>query len=195
MQNIYAKILGVLFLGAMFAGVTYVNFSKPAVGPVNTITNNVEVVPESKPEPQQPAPKPEPVEEPKQVSLALGPTVVIAGTKIGVEVATTNQAVTKGLSGRLYLPADKGMLFIFSKPDLYRFWMPDMHFAIDIVWIQAGKVVAINSDVSPVFDPEHPVLYSPPRPVQYVLELNAGFANRNGLKAGDEVSFKGLIAY
>ncbi|MDZ4285370.1 MAG: DUF192 domain-containing protein, partial [Candidatus Sungbacteria bacterium] len=56
------------------------------------------------------------------------PSVEIDGTTIAVELATTSAAVAKGLSGRASLEQDRGMLFIFSRPDRYRFWMPNMHF-------------------------------------------------------------------
>ncbi|MBI3442514.1 MAG: DUF192 domain-containing protein [Candidatus Sungbacteria bacterium] len=117
------------------------------------------------------------------------PSVQIAATKIEIEIATTTAAQQKGLSGRNSLPADRGMLFVFSRPAAYRFWMPDMRFPIDIIWINDNKIVDADEDVSPRFDPAHPVFYTPARLVQYVLEVNAGFMKRNKLHAGDPVSF------
>jgi len=122
----------------------------------------------------------------------LSPTVRIAATEIPVEIATTSAAQQKGLSGRPSLDADKGMLFIFGRPDQYSFWMPDMHFPLDIIWIQDGKVVDIDKDVSNEFNPAAPKFYSPSSPVKYVLEVNAGFAMRHGIRTGDAVTFNNL---
>lgn len=80
------------------------------------------------------------------------------------------------------------MLFVFSKPGVYKFWMPDMYFAIDIVWIADGKIAAIHKRAPPMLDMQNPIFYSPPKPVQYVLELNGGFAEKHNIEAGDSVT-------
>lgn len=126
---------------------------------------------------------------PLTVSDRSTPTVQIGATKIPVELATTNAARQKGLSGRNSFAADRGMLFIFDHPDLYRFWMPDMHFPLDMIWIQNGKVVDISENVSNAFDPAHPRFYTPSSPAQYVLEVNAGFAKKHAIKIGDTIRF------
>lgn len=118
------------------------------------------------------------------------PVVRIGDTEIAVELATTSAAVQKGLSGRSSLDPERGMLFIFQKPDRYRFWMPDMHFPIDIIWIEGGKVLGIDADVSPDFNPANPRFYMPPRPVRYVLEVHAGFARSRTIAVGDAVAFR-----
>lgn len=116
-------------------------------------------------------------------------SVVIAGTKISVEVAEDTASREKGLSGRISLAAESGMFFIFPRAGSWRFWMPNMNFPIDIIWIEDGKVVGIEADVSNEFDPVNPRFYVPPKPVQYVLEVNAGFAKSKNVKVGDKVIF------
>jgi len=82
------------------------------------------------------------------------------------------------------------MLFLFAVPGIYRFWMPDMNFPLDIVWIDSNKkVIGISADVSNEFDPANPKFYTPPAPAQYVLEVNAGFASRKNLAVGASVEF------
>ncbi len=115
------------------------------------------------------------------------PSVQIGGTKIFVDVATSTVAIQIGLSGRISLDTDRGMIFVFSKPDKYRFWMPDMHFPIDIIWIDSDKVVGITKNASNEFDPANPIFYTPPTPAQYVLEVNAGFAENRNINVGDRV--------
>ena len=129
----------------------------------------------------------------KEYSRPQGPYVIIEGTEIPVEIATTSMAVQKGLSGRASLDSDKGMLFIFAKLDWHRFWMPDMYFPIDIICIDKNKkVVGISKNVSPEFDPANPRFYQISKPTQFVLEVNAGFSDAYGINPGDPVSFHNL---
>lgn len=123
------------------------------------------------------------------VDIDVGPYVKIGDLKIPLEIAQTANEVQKGLSGRESLGPDKGMLFIFNKPDYYRFWMPNMNFPIDIIWISQNTIVGIHKNVSRQFDPANPKFYTPPQPVNRVLEVNAGFAQKNNFKVGDEIIF------
>jgi len=87
----------------------------------------------------------------------------------------------------------KGMLFDFGKKDIFpNFWMKDMKFAIDIIWINDNRIVDIDRDVKPEpgrSDSEL-TLYIPPKPIDYVLEVNAGYAERNGIEVGDSVQIE-----
>lgn len=138
---------------------------------------------------------------------SLVPTVIINGTSITVELATTSDTIKKGLSGQPSLDPGSGMLFIFPKPAPYRFWMLNMHFPIDIIWINNNEVVAINANVSAVFDANiswrhsflgwllrrrRPIFYSSVRPAQYVLEVNAGFSAKYGIIPSNTVVFENI---
>jgi uncharacterized membrane protein (UPF0127 family) len=135
------------------------------------------------------------------------PNVTVNGTTLIVELATTNDAIKKGLSGRPMLATDRGMLFIFPKPGLYRFWMLDMRFPIDIIWINDGHVVSMNQNVGVAFDAvasprqsifgwllrrRRPIFYSPTSPAQYVLEVNAGFSAEHRIIPGNEITFQNI---
>ena len=117
-----------------------------------------------------------------------GPLVRIADVSIPVELATSTEAVTRGLSGRSSLDEDKGMLFIFDLPYQYRFWMPEMNFSLDMIWIENDRIADITENASKDFDPLAPVFYQPGVPVRYVLEVNAGFVQRHNLQIGDQVT-------
>jgi uncharacterized membrane protein (UPF0127 family) len=82
-----------------------------------------------------------------------------------------------------------GMLFIFPVPSLYGFWMKDMRFPIDIVWISDNRVVGISHNIPPAAQ-QSLVLprYYPPRPVSLVLELPAGTAVADGIVVDTPVS-------
>lgn len=116
-------------------------------------------------------------------------SVEIGNLTISVEVADTPNALRSGLSGRIRLPTKQGMLFAFPVPDIYAFWMPDMNFPIDLLWIDsAGKIVGTEESMMPETDLKHPHYYKPPVPIQYVIEVNAGFIKKHGIKTGQTVA-------
>jgi uncharacterized membrane protein (UPF0127 family) len=106
-----------------------------------------------------------------------------------VEVVTTPQSTAQGLSGRTEIGAD-GMLFIFPKLEYRNFWMKEMKFELDIVWVANNRVVGITSDV-PVPLSTTPLsqlpTYPSPEKVNLVLELPAGTAAGKGIRVGSIV--------
>ncbi len=107
--------------------------------------------------------------------------------RVKTELALTQAEHSMGLSGRESLAEGDGMFFVFDKPGNYSFWMKDMNFPIDIIWLdQDLKIVHIKHNASPIYYPE---LYEPGVPALYVLEVVSGFAEKNNLKVGDMASF------
>ncbi|HVS78959.1 MAG TPA: DUF192 domain-containing protein [Candidatus Saccharimonadales bacterium] len=107
--------------------------------------------------------------------------------RIDAEVAYTPTQMQEGLGGRQCIASDQGMLFEFSQPGRYDFWMKDMRFSIDMVWINSAKqVVYIQPDVSPA---TYPQTFVSVRPAQYVLELKASRAAQLGLHNGSRLNF------
>ncbi|MBI2639643.1 MAG: DUF192 domain-containing protein [Candidatus Sungbacteria bacterium] len=108
-----------------------------------------------------------------------------------VGVASTPILRARGLSGRDSLARDAGMLFTFDKPGFYSFWMKDMRFPIDIIWLRDKKIVYIAKNVSPpgtgVPDSKLKV-YSPPVEADMVLEVNAGIADRFHIEVNDSMT-------
>ena len=104
-------------------------------------------------------------------------------TIIKAEIARTSAQRAQGLSGRRALGTDEGMLFVFPQDTAPGFWMKEMNFAIDIVWLDSsGAIVEINKNLNP---DSFPQLFYPPRPIRYVLELPAGLTDKLQLKTGD----------
>lgn len=129
--------------------------------------------------------------------LALKPIVRVGGLEYPVELAVESEDRIRGLSGRASLDAETGMLFVFEQPDRFRFWMKEMQFSLDIVWISSEcRVVDVSENV-PFPDPSTPTnelpRYSPESLAQYVLEINGGEAVERGLGIGDNVEFAGGI--
>ncbi|HSE56525.1 MAG TPA: DUF192 domain-containing protein [Candidatus Paceibacterota bacterium] len=117
-----------------------------------------------------------------------GPRVTIGDTTITVTVADTEAVRQQGLSGKESLAQDEGMLFFFDTPGKYGFWMKDMHFPIDIIWIDAGWQIV---DVTHTLTPEtYPKVFFPQASVQYVLEVPAGFSTQHKLLIGQLVQFE-----
>jgi uncharacterized membrane protein (UPF0127 family) len=105
--------------------------------------------------------------------------VTIGNVKIKVDVADTPLKQSQGLSGRAELKEGEGMFFIFEKPAHYSFWMKDMNFPIDIIWIDENyQIVDIKHSLSPE---TYPNTVSPKTSAQYVLEVPAGFSQKNNI--------------
>ena len=127
-------------------------------------------------------------EKPETTSLLAGQATVKIPGKMTfiVEIANTPLAQTLGLSGRDQLKADKGMLFIFPQQRTQKFWMKDMLFPIDIVWINGKKIVGILHGAEPD-NSDNPIIYESPEPVDNVLEVNAGEISKYNIKVGDMI--------
>jgi len=86
------------------------------------------------------------------------------------------------------LGLEEGMLFIFDRPLRYSFWMKNMKFPLDLIWISRDKtVVDITRSAQPCVD-SCESLY-PAEPAKYVLEVNAGFAAAHNIQIGDRMDF------
>lgn len=87
------------------------------------------------------------------------------------EIARTTESRSKGLSGRKSLPYHQAMLFVFDEPGAYGFWMKDMNFPIDIIWIDENlKVIDVTPNNAPK---SYPQIFKPKSPAQYVLEIKS----------------------
>lgn len=107
-----------------------------------------------------------------------------------VELATTTIQQALGLSGRESLGANDGMLFVFSGPGVQNFWMKDMNFPLDMIWISGNAVAGFAQDAAP--QPGDPLwklkIYASPYNVDKVLEVVAGTVAKYNIKVGDTVT-------
>ncbi|MCL4436545.1 MAG: DUF192 domain-containing protein [Thaumarchaeota archaeon] len=112
--------------------------------------------------------------------------VDVNGKKIQVEIADTQDKRSLGLSLRDSLPKDHGMLFIFDDEGIYSFWMKNMEFNLDIIWINsAGTVVHVEKNLKPCL--EICPSYESEKPARYVLEVNSGVSDELGIREGATV--------
>ncbi len=118
-------------------------------------------------------------------------TVAVRNTTFIVDVAVTPKEKEVGLGNKKSLAADHGMLFVYDHKEVFPFWMKNMRFPIDIIWIDDRTIVDISKNV-PVSDKpvtELPI-YHPNVPIDKVLELPAGTTDRVGIIIGDKITIK-----
>lgn len=120
----------------------------------------------------------------------VAPAAVINGQEFSLEIADTPATRAQGLSGRDSMSNRQGMLFVFDQPDAGCFWMKDMRFNLDIIWLDnSNKVIYMQQDLSPSTYPHD---YCPGQNSQYVLEVNAGTAKSLNLKLSDKITLQNL---
>ena len=113
--------------------------------------------------------------------------IVLGEKTFTMDVADTEVTQSQGLSGRSELLENGGMIFIFQNPDKYGFWMKDMLFPIDIIWIdQNFKIIHVEKSLLPS---SYPKVFTPESLALYVLEIKAGEWEKLNLKIGDRVEF------
>jgi uncharacterized membrane protein (UPF0127 family) len=102
---------------------------------------------------------------------------------VQVEIADTDAERQRGLMGRTALAEDQGMLFVFGGEQELSFWMKNTLIPLSIAFMDSeGRIVDIQ-DMKPLDDdPPH---YVSAEPARYALEVNQGFFEERGIKAGD----------
>lgn len=118
--------------------------------------------------------------------------LTIGNIAVMVQVANNDATRSKGLGGVTQMPQAQGMFFVFdSKQITPSFWMKDMQIPLDFIWISNNKVAEITANVAapaPNTPDSQLKVYTPTEPIDYVLEVNSGFASKNNVKVGDSVT-------
>jgi uncharacterized protein len=117
--------------------------------------------------------------------------VSIEDFELRADIPVTGELMSKGLSVKNQLRENESMLFVFEEPSRHAFWMKDMKFPIDIIWIDSnGRIVHIEENLMPcplvIICPS----YTPNADSQYVLETIAGFAQRHNISLGTNIKFE-----
>jgi uncharacterized membrane protein (UPF0127 family) len=163
-----------LLIGILFAAKAVINFKNPIPSqPIVTV--------------QPIASLPTPTESPPTPVFSL---ITVGKNKLNVEIASTIEEIQLGLSGRKEIGSD-GMLFEINPPRQTAFWMKDMLFPLDIIWISGNKITGIdkNIPIPPInaTDDKLP-LYNSPSSVNYVLELPAGSVSKLKIDLSSQLS-------
>jgi len=119
-------------------------------------------------------------------STITGQAIVnINGSNLVAAVADTPLERERGLAGTHTLNDKSGVYFVFDDSDTHAFWMKGMTIPIDIIWMdENNQIVYIEENVQPN---TYPKTYQPPVPAKYVLEVAAGYVQRNNVSVGDLV--------
>lgn len=120
--------------------------------------------------------------------LPVDPAPLVVETASGerqftIEVADDDRERSAGLMFRTDLDAAHGMLFVFENTRRVAFWMKNTPLPLDLVFVgEDGTVVSVMEG-----EPFSTVPIAPEAPVRFVLELNAGTAQKTGIAEGDRV--------
>lgn len=120
------------------------------------------------------------------LGLPVKATGILADTPLELELAQTPAQWEKGLSHRASLSNGSGMLFIFPQFHVPLFWMKDVNFPLDMIWLSNNMVVDMSLNV-PVDNSDNPPTVSPKVPVSMVLEVPAGWVEKHEIKLGDSL--------
>ncbi|HEV2339528.1 MAG TPA: DUF192 domain-containing protein [Patescibacteria group bacterium] len=112
--------------------------------------------------------------------------VIINHSQFHVTLAATEAEREQGLSKKPKMAKADGMLFLFPHPGYYAFWMKDMVFSLDMVFIRNNIIVTIIRHIPVPKNQANLPIYHPAKPADMVLEINAGSANN--MKIGDTVT-------
>jgi Uncharacterized conserved protein len=112
----------------------------------------------------------------------------IGRLSLDMDVADDSYKRAKGLMYRKKMQEARGMLFIFNSERRYSFWMLNMQFSIDILWLDRNmRIVDITRNVEPAYSILGAKNYSPSKPAMYVIETCSGFADSSGIKPGYKI--------
>ncbi len=116
------------------------------------------------------------------------PHLIIRDIKFNVEIANSQREKEIGLSKYSNIDNNFALVFLFEKPDVYRFWMKNMKFSIDIIFVNKNKIIQIYEDVPyPKYKYDVLPIYKPEENANMVIETKAGTAKKYNFKKGDLV--------
>jgi len=112
---------------------------------------------------------------------------------IRVTIVSSPADISRGLSFRERLPENEGMLFVFEPEGSYEIWMRDMSFPLDVIWLSKDlEVVHLEEDLPPCGQ-RYCRKYISPAPAKYILEVNAGYIEKNGVEVGNTMRVMGSL--
>jgi uncharacterized membrane protein (UPF0127 family) len=117
--------------------------------------------------------------------------VILDNYKILVDIALTDKQVQDGLAIKNSLNENEGMLFFLGEPRKASFWMKNMKFPIDIIWLDENfSIIHIEQELQPCESVFYCKSYKPNSEALYVLETIAGFTKKHNMQIGINVDFQ-----
>lgn len=112
--------------------------------------------------------------------------IYLGNVIVKAEVVSSKEKIEAGLSGRSNLSEGRGMFFVMPQEDFQRFWMKGMQFPIDIIWIENDRVIGCEEWILP----EDQRIFTSPGKVGFVLEVSAGFCEKNQVQVNDIIRIR-----
>lgn len=106
---------------------------------------------------------------------------------IDLEIADEDSSRQRGMMQRTSFRENTGMLFVFDTEEMQGFWMANTPLALDLIWVRSDSTI---SSMSKYVQPMSPETVASTEPIQYVLEVPAGFADTHGIIEGDLVKWQ-----
>ena len=122
----------------------------------------------------------------------ISPQVCHQDNCVALEVVSKPEDMERGLMYRTSLGQDKGMLFVFSSDGKQSFWMKNMHFNLDMLWISSDDHIVYIGQNIPACTADPCAVYTPDKEARYVLEINSGYTASHHWAVGDELILKGI---
>jgi uncharacterized membrane protein (UPF0127 family) len=102
---------------------------------------------------------------------------------IHAEVARTDEQRAIGLMARKEMAPNAGMIFVFEQPAQQCFWMRNTLIPLSAAFVADDGTIVNIVEMQPLSDASH----CSAKPVRYVLEMNKGWFDKRGLKAGSKL--------
>ena len=113
--------------------------------------------------------------------------IILNKKLIVVDISDNKCKEELGLSGRKSMTDSEGMLFSFDTIGNYGFWMKDMSFPLDIIWLdEQFNIVGAVEKIDPG---TYPNIFGADYKAKYVLEVISGTLSKNNIKVGDKIIF------
>jgi len=107
-------------------------------------------------------------------------------TSIDIEIAESDYETETGLMHRSSMKEKQGMLFIQDEFKVQNFYMKNTQISLDLIYIDESlKIVSFQENAIPYDESS----LSSKVPAKYVLEINAGLAEKWLLEVGDRISY------
>jgi uncharacterized membrane protein (UPF0127 family) len=114
----------------------------------------------------------------------------VAGLAVDAELVRSEHDTMRGLMYRRSMPADHGMLFDLRVRDEHKFWMHNTCISLDLLYIDDDGLIVGIAENAPTLSDDTIGVGCPSR---WVLEVNAGWSRRHGVRAGQRLNLPGGV--